>query len=120
MGSIVAHVDVSHLFSEGAVAAQFIASTKGQFHKIRPNKEGKIVLSQFKGSAMYHNRRRFAGKGFAVEQHTASLQLKQTHANRHKLEVVVLLRIDPETSKITALEENFDPASMEREISSSI
>merc|ERR1711971_972936 len=34
--SIVAHVDVSHLFAEGAVAAQFIASTKGKFHKIRP------------------------------------------------------------------------------------
>lgn len=116
---IMAHEDVGHLFAEGAAAAQLMASTKGAFHPIRPNGEGKTLLSQFKGAVVYTNRRRFAGRGFAVEQHTASLQFRPEKVVRHSLEVAVLLRID-EQGKITALEEYMDPSTIRREHTSQL
>jgi hypothetical protein len=85
----MAHEDVSHLLAPGAVAAQYIAATGGEFKPLRPSRrDGELRLQPYKGNAVYTNRRRFAGAGFAFEQHTVSVQRKPDDpSRRHAIEV---------------------------------
>jgi hypothetical protein len=93
--NIAEYEDVSTAFAKGATVAQYFESTGGTANELKVGRSGKLRLAQFRGASLYRNRRRFVGKGFALELHAASLaQERDALTTRHVLDVGVLLLID--------------------------
>lgn len=109
--------DASHLFAKGAKMAQLTTAAfwKGKYMTMHPTPKGLMGNATPNLAPIYTNRRGCAGGGFAIEMHTATLSFNaKKKERRHRLEVAVVLEVDPASGKATMLKEWVDPTSVRR------
>jgi len=92
---IMRREDVSHLFTTTAIVGQLFAGMwKGKYKPIGFNKKGELVMGSGPPDlGQYTNRRQFAGSGWAIELHTATVPMNTKFPERrYALEVAVLVQ----------------------------